>query len=153
MLGCRQVNPPMADNKALEDEKAEKSKSNSEPTQFWSREAVSSSLIYLIIGTCLHLFFAAANLNQFCETPAAAHWIAVKRVIQYVNGTCYMKIFFPGLTSWMHVDAVIQTALVVLGTVDPQLNISSWGLAEPLSGLLVSRVLLALARVKWGTSA
>lgn len=53
---------------------------------FPDREAIGS-LMYLMIGTRPDLADAVGKLSQFNEKPKVKHWMAVKRVLTYVNGT------------------------------------------------------------------
>ena len=50
------------------------------------RSAISS-LMYMAIGTRPDISFAVQHLSQFMSNPAPAHWMAVKRVFWYLNGT------------------------------------------------------------------
>lgn len=43
--------------------------------------------MYAMIGTRPDLSYAVSLLSRFCEAPRVAHWNAVKRVFQYLNGT------------------------------------------------------------------
>ena len=44
-------------------------------------------LMYVAIGTRPDISFAVQHLSQFMSNPGPAHWTAVKRVFQYLNGT------------------------------------------------------------------
>lgn len=57
------------------------------------REAVGS-LMYLMIGSRPDLAFAVGKLSQFVENPQAHHWVAVKRVLRYIQGTSKFGILY-----------------------------------------------------------
>ena len=60
------------------------------------REAIGS-LMYLMIGSRPDISYAIGKLARFCEQPKLKHWIAVKRVLRFVNGTCKMGLCYNGL--------------------------------------------------------
>lgn len=95
MLDNRRVNKHMEAGKVLEGKRAENNKSLSEPAQF-SYGEVTGSLMYLMIGTCPCLVFAAGKLALFSKAPTAAHYNAAKRLLQHIKGTRYMIICFTG---------------------------------------------------------
>lgn len=59
--------------------------------RYLCREAIGS-LIYFMIRARADLAFAVGKLAHFCESPNPVHCDAVKRVFQYVNGTCDTRI-------------------------------------------------------------
>ena len=60
------------------------------------REAIGS-LMYLMIGSRPDIAYAVGKLARFCENPKWKHWIAVKRVLRYVNGTWNMGLCYDGV--------------------------------------------------------
>lgn len=60
------------------------------------REAIGS-LMYLMIGSRPDIAYAVGKLARFCEQPKWKHWVAVKRVLRYVNGTSDMGLCYNGL--------------------------------------------------------
>ena len=62
------------------------------------REAIGT-LMYLMIGSRPDISFAVGKLARFCESPKWKHWVAVKRVLRYVNGTSKMGLCYDGLVT------------------------------------------------------
>ena len=62
------------------------------------RQAVGS-LMYLMIGSRPDIAFAIGKLSQHFESPQQQHWVAVKRVLRYVNGTSEFGILYDGSKS------------------------------------------------------
>lgn len=62
------------------------------------RQAIGS-LMYLMIGTRPDIGYAIGKLSQFAETPLNRHWIAVKRVLRYINATQRFGITYQGSAS------------------------------------------------------
>lgn len=62
------------------------------------RQAVGS-LMYLMIASRPDLSFAIGKLSQHCEQPTKHHWIAMKRLLRYVNGTLNYGILYNGSDS------------------------------------------------------
>lgn len=50
------------------------------------REAIGS-LMYLMIGSRPDIACSINILSRFCEDPKLPHWLAVKTVLKYINGT------------------------------------------------------------------
>ena len=59
------------------------------------RQAVGS-LMYLMIASRPDLAFAVGKLSQYSEDPRKSHWIAVKRVLRYLNATKHLGILYTG---------------------------------------------------------
>ena len=59
------------------------------------RQAVGS-LMYLMIGSRPDIAYAIGKLAQHFESPRTAHWVAVKRVFRYINGTSRYGILYDG---------------------------------------------------------
>ena len=55
------------------------------------REAIGS-LMYLMIGSRPDIAFAVGKLPRFSESPKTKHWLAVKRILRYINGTLMMSL-------------------------------------------------------------
>ena len=58
------------------------------------------SLMYAAIGTRLDISFAVQTLSQFTQNPGPEHWIAVKRVFRYLQGTSNLSLTYGGARSW-----------------------------------------------------
>jgi len=44
-------------------------------------------LLYLSGWTRPDITFAVSNVATFCSKPTKEHWVAVKRILRYLNGT------------------------------------------------------------------
>ena len=55
---------------------------------------VIGSLMYTAIGTRLDISFAVQTLSQFTQNPRPEHWIAVKRVFRYLQGTSNLSLTY-----------------------------------------------------------
>ena len=60
------------------------------------REAIGS-LMYLMVASRPDIAYSVGKLALFCEHPKWKHWLAVKRVIRYVNGASKMGLCYKGL--------------------------------------------------------
>ncbi len=59
------------------------------------RQAIGS-LMYLMIGSRPDIAFAVGRLSQHAEHPSHEHWVSVKRVFRYINGTRDFGILYDG---------------------------------------------------------
>lgn len=59
------------------------------------RQAIGC-LMYAMIGTRPDIAFAIGALSQHLEAPREYHWIAVKRILRYLNGTKAYGITYDG---------------------------------------------------------
>ena len=50
-------------------------------------QSAVGSLLYLSTGTRPDITFAVSKVAKFCSDPDKCHWIAVKRILRYLNGT------------------------------------------------------------------
>ncbi len=48
---------------------------------------VIGSLMYLMVGSRADIAFAVGKLSQHSQSPSKYHWVALKRVLRYINGT------------------------------------------------------------------
>lgn len=62
------------------------------------RQAIGS-LMYLMIGTRPGIAFSIRKLSQFSAQAMKHHWITVKRVLRYINGTKSHAITYGSQTS------------------------------------------------------
>ena len=58
------------------------------------------SLMYAAIGTRLDISFAVQTLSQSTQNSGSEHWIAVKRVFRYLQGTSNLSLTYGGARSW-----------------------------------------------------
>ena len=56
--------------------------------------------MYAAIGTRLDISFAVQTLSQFAQNPGPEHWIVVKRVFRYLQGTSNLSLTYGGAHSW-----------------------------------------------------
>lgn len=87
MSDCKQVRTPIEVNTKF-DKKAE-----NEDSKFPYREAVGC-LIYLAQVTRPDITYAVNKLSQYCNGPGIQHWLGVKRVMRYLQGTKNLKIHY-----------------------------------------------------------
>ena len=57
------------------------------------QSAVGSSL-YLSTRTRLDISFAVSNVAKYCNDPSKEHWIAVKRILRYLNGSTHLGLLY-----------------------------------------------------------
>ena len=60
------------------------------------QEAVGT-LIYVMLGTQLDITYAVQFLLKFSKNPGKSYWKAVKRVFQYLKGTCGLELMYGGI--------------------------------------------------------
>jgi hypothetical protein len=66
---------------------------NDESKGFPYQQAVGS-LMYAMLSTQLDLAYPISVLNQHMANPNMEHWIVVKRIFRYLQGTLQMKLQF-----------------------------------------------------------
>lgn len=90
MQNCKAVATPMESGFDITEE--------SEPAENVPYREAIGSLMYLMIGSRPDLAFAVGKLSQFVEKPQTHHWVAVKRILRYIQGTSRFGILY-GLNS------------------------------------------------------
>ena len=60
------------------------------------------SLIYAMVVTQAHFAFAVSIVSQFMASPATLHWMAAKRIMQYLKGTLDVKLCLGGTNMSLH---------------------------------------------------
>jgi len=60
------------------------------------QEAVGT-LMYTMLDTRPDIIYAVQVLSKFSKNPRKSHWEAVKRVFQYLKGTCGLKLMYEGI--------------------------------------------------------
>ena len=55
--------------------------------------------MYAAIGTRPNIVFAMQSLSQFTQNPGPEHWIALKRVFRYLQGTQNLSLVYGGALS------------------------------------------------------
>lgn len=72
-------------------------------TQLRYRQTAYRRLIGMLLFLCSmtrpDLSFIVSRLAQYSSNPGNAHWIALKRVLRYLAGTCKRGLCFPGVDS------------------------------------------------------
>ena len=61
--------------------------------------AAIGSLMYAAIGTRPDISFAVQTLSQFSQNPGPDHWVALKRVLRYLQGTQGLGLTYGGALS------------------------------------------------------
>ena len=82
----------------LKEFKMEESKSVSTPTQFGSNlviyQSADGSLLYLSTRTRPDISYAVSSVARFTSKPTKQHWMAVKRIFRYLNGTISLGLLY-----------------------------------------------------------
>lgn len=55
---------------------------------------VIGSIMYLVLGTRPDLAFALGYISRFQETPTDEHWVALKRILRYIQGSKDIKLCY-----------------------------------------------------------
>ena len=98
MSASKPAPTPMQEPKSPESRPEVISETDEDADNVPYRQAIGS-LMYLMIGSRPDIAYAVCKLSRFCERPKWKHWIAVKRVFRYVNGTAKMGLCFGGRKS------------------------------------------------------
>ena len=96
MLECKPVATPMVEPKSPYERLEEISVQDEKAEGVPYREAVGS-LMYLMICTRPDIAYAVGKVARFCESPKMKHWVAVKRILRYVKGTCNVGLRYEGM--------------------------------------------------------
>jgi hypothetical protein len=59
-------------------------------------QSVVGAIMYAMLGTRPDIAFAVTALSQFSSNPGMPHWVAVKRVLRYLNGSMNYKLVYGG---------------------------------------------------------
>ncbi|CAK1591319.1 unnamed protein product [Parnassius mnemosyne] len=102
MSACKPVHTPIEVNMKFD------KKPENEDGNFPYREAVGC-LIYLAQVTRPDITYAVNKLSQYCNDPGIQHWLGVKRVMRYLQGTkklklCYLKDDSKEITGYCDAD-------------------------------------------------
>ena len=65
-------------------------------------KALVDSFMYAMVATWLDLAFAMSVVSQFMASPTPMHWMAVKRIIQYLKGTLDVNLCLGGTNMSLH---------------------------------------------------
>lgn len=107
MTECKPVRTPIEVNMKFE------KKPENENSSFPYREAVGC-LIYLAQVARPDITYAVNKLSQFCNDPGIQHWLGVKRIFRYLQGTknyklCYIKEDSTEITGYCDADWASDT--------------------------------------------
>jgi len=72
---------------------------NPDPTLQTQYQAIISSLLYLMLGTCPDIAFAVIKLSQFSANPSKEHYEQAKYIYHYLAGTKDYTMVFDGNTN------------------------------------------------------
>ncbi len=81
MLNSKLISTPM--DRSYE----ELANQESDPAENVPYRQAIGSLMYLMIASRPDIAFAVGKLSQHSQSPSISHWVALKRVLRYVNGT------------------------------------------------------------------
>ncbi len=59
-------------------------------------KAAVGSLMYAMVGTWPDLAFLMSMVSQFMSRASPSHWMAIKRIMQYLKGTLDLKLCLGG---------------------------------------------------------
>ena len=57
-------------------------------------QSAVGSLLYLSTRTRPDISFAVSNVAKYCNDPIKEHWIAVKRILRYLNGSTHFGLLY-----------------------------------------------------------
>jgi hypothetical protein len=57
-------------------------------------QSAVGAIMYAMLGTRPDIAFAVTQLSQFSSNPGFPHWLALKRVLRYLNGTMDYKLVY-----------------------------------------------------------
>ena len=92
---CRSVSTPMSVAPTKADMPAEGSEEQAEMVKIPYRNLIGC-LMYLAVCTRPDIQLAVSKLTHALVNPGRAHWLAAKRVLQYLRGTSKMMITYDG---------------------------------------------------------
>ena len=96
MLEAKPVTTPMDPNVTLT--KRTEAPEDNRASNLYA--AAIGSLMYAAIGTRPDISFAVQTLSQFTQNPGPDHWVALKRVFRYLQGTKDLGLTYGGALSW-----------------------------------------------------
>jgi methyl coenzyme M reductase subunit C-like uncharacterized protein (methanogenesis marker protein 7) len=94
------------------------------------------SVMYAMLGTRPDIGYAVTTLSQYSSNPGEEHWIAINRLLHYLNTTKDYKLVYNGNSNMMTTqDTPIQIGLETQETFAPCLaSFLSW-LVQPSAGV------------------
>ena len=93
MKECRPIDTPMQEAHTKGERLEVVSDIDDDAGDVPYREAIGS-LMYLMIWSRPDIPYVVRKFARFCESPKWKHWIAVKRLLRYVNGTSKMGLCY-----------------------------------------------------------
>ena len=113
------------------------------------REAVAA-LMHLTTATRPEIEYAVGYVSRYMENPQEEHWVAVKRIFCYLQGS--KGIEFAIVTRSIFVDILMRTGLEIWLTGSPLQAICSCYWARRSAGAARSNQVFCCRRVKQSTS-
>ena len=95
MVNCKPVNTPMSTDLLTSSMSPISQEDIQEMADTPYREAVGS-LMFLSVGTRPDISKAVSDVSRFLANPGKQHWLAVKRILRYLQGTKDLKLFLGG---------------------------------------------------------
>ena len=89
MSNCKSISTPHEQNQVMMPKYGE-------PVDKTRYQAIIRSITYAVTATRPDLAQALGSVNQFASNPSKEHWIAVKRVLRYIQGTLNHRILYDG---------------------------------------------------------
>ena len=74
--------------------KLQKAKDEDELCKQDQYQSAVGSLLYLSTKTRPDLAYAVANVSKYCAKPTQLHWVAVKRIMRYLNGSLMLGLHY-----------------------------------------------------------
>jgi transposase InsO family protein len=87
MEDCKPRSTPLDANSKLTKDMAPKSAAELKDMEGIPYQQAVGSLMYAMVATRPDIAYAVGAVSQFMSNPGSAHWMAVKRVLRYLQGT------------------------------------------------------------------
>lgn len=94
MHDCNAVSTPMDHNQKLSAEMSPKNDFEREEMVDVPYQEAIGSIMFAAQVTRPDVCFAVNTVSRFIQNPGKAHWIAVKRILRYLNGTANARLVF-----------------------------------------------------------
>ncbi|MGH7239999.1 MAG: Ty1/Copia family ribonuclease HI, partial [Candidatus Saccharimonadales bacterium] len=63
-------------------------------------QSAVGAIMYAMLGTRPDIAFAVTTLSQFTSNPGMPHWVALKRVLRYLNASANSKLVYSGCNGY-----------------------------------------------------
>ncbi|KAL0427816.1 UNVERIFIED_CONTAM: Retrovirus-related Pol polyprotein from transposon TNT 1-94 [Sesamum latifolium] len=96
MHNANPVDTPMDESCVLSKELCPKTEEENKCMAKISYASVVGSLMYAMMCTRPDLCFAVGMVSRYQSNPGPDHWVAVKRILRYLKGTCDLVLCYHG---------------------------------------------------------